>query len=120
VLLQLSIALVLAHFNVTSNFFFDYADSLLLLSGENLNFLDFSQFRVENLSPFVLVLSEVTILNYYILALLGAPDFVFELLFLSSLPLHELDYHSFSFLLLQLYHKLLLLPDQPPSAFFPH
>ena len=83
-LLQLSVTLILAHFNVTSNFFFDYADSLLLLSGENLNFLDFSQFRVENLSPFVLVLSEVTILNYYILALLGAPDFVFELLFLSS------------------------------------
>ncbi len=119
-LLQLSVALVLAHFDVTSNFFFDNADSLLLLSGENLNFLDLSQFRVKNLSPFVLVLSEVTILNYYILALLGAPDFVFELFFLGSLPLHELDYHFFSFLLLQLYHKLLLLPDQPPSAFFPH
>jgi hypothetical protein len=31
-LLQLSVTLILAHFNVTSNFFFDNADSLLLLA----------------------------------------------------------------------------------------
>jgi hypothetical protein len=85
-----------------------------------LNFFGLSEFGIKDLPPFVLVFSEVSILDDHILALLGAPDLVFEFFFLSGLPLHELDDHMLPLFLLKLYHKLLLLPNQPPSAFFPH
>jgi len=100
VLLKLSVPLILAHFDITPKFFLYKADRLLLLCGENLNFLDLCDLSVQHFPPVVLVLTQAAILNDHILALLGAPDLVLKLFLLSGLPLHKLYYHLLTFLLL--------------------
>lgn len=82
------------------------------------HFLLFSlgKLLVKITAPLVLALAKLAVLTYDLLALVGAPDFVVELLFLIALVLDELDDHGLALLELQLFHIFLLLADQSSAA----
>lgn len=89
---------------------------MLLLGGENLNFFLLCDLGVELFAPGVLVLAEVTVLDNHVFALGGSPDFVLELFFLSSLPLHQVKDHLLAFFVLQLVHELFLLTNKSSAS----
>ena len=113
---ELSILLVTSHLSVAGQFLFDYSRCLMLSGSKHLLFLSDGDFGVHFATLFILVLSQVAILENSSFALASAPYLVVELLLLVGLSLHQLKDHGLTLLLLELVHELLLLTDQSSAA----
>ena len=89
----------------------------LLHSLEHLFLLLFGELLVQLTSSFVLAFTELTVFGNHLLALVGAPDLVIELLLLVALVLDKLDNHGLALLKLKLLHVFFLLSNKASAAF---
>jgi len=85
---------------------------------EELLFLIDGGCRVKLVSLDILLLTEVSILEDDVLALVGSPGFVIELLLLVRLAFHELGDEGLTILKLHLAHELLLVADESSASLF--
>ena len=108
--------LVGLHLSAAHNALLHYAFCCLLHRLEHLFLLLLGELLIKLTAALVLTLTELAVLCDDLLALVGAPYLIIELLLLVALVLNQFYDHRLSLLELQLFHHLFLLADQAPSA----
>jgi len=110
------LVLIHAHLTVAALHFPNTSVGLLLEAPEKRFFFDDAILNVKVTSALVLLLTQFSVLNDQIFALVSPPDLIIQLLLLVALPLGEVEHSGLALLLVQTLHDRVLLGDQAASA----